>query len=515
MTNRVVIVGGGSAGWITAGLLASRQGTAVGGDLDVTLIESPDVRTIGVGEGTWPTMRATLRQIGISESAFIEHCSAAFKQGTRFAGWVTGDADDVYYHPFSAPAGYPRFDVVPHWQKRRDEVSFVDAVTPQGKACDLALAPKDAGAPEYAALLNYGYHLDAGKFAELLQLHCTEQLGVRHVRDHVTGVRGTPEEDIQGLETKENGCLEADLFVDCTGMASLLLGQHYGVPFIDRSDVLFNDRALAVQVPYAAPDAPVASQTISTAQDAGWIWDIGLTSRRGVGYTYSSRHCDSDSATQTLRAYLRRTGAPDPDAVSPREIVFQSGHRERFWHRNCVAVGLSAGFLEPLEASALVLIELSAGMIAERLPADRESMDLVAGRFNETFRYRWDRIIEFLKLHYVLSRRTGSAYWDDHRDPATIPERLQELLILWRHHFPRPNDFDRMDEVFSAASYQYVLYGMGFETRGRQPIAGQEDEARQLFRTNQAQVRELLHRLPDHRALLANGAGAMVRHATQ
>ena len=510
MNRNIVIVGGGSAGWITAGLLASQHGRAGGGHVEVTLIESPDVKTIGVGEGTWPTMRATLQRIGIAEAEFLEACSAAFKQGTQFVGWVTGADDDRYYHPFTPPAGYPRFDLVPYWQAHRDAVTFVDAVTPQGKACDLGLAPKDAGAPEFAALLNYGYHLDAGKFAELLQRHCTENLGVRHLRDHVTGVDGTPEEDIRALETRDNGRLEADLFVDCTGMASLLLGKHYGVPFIDRSDVLFNDSALATAVPYA-DGAPVASQTISTAQEAGWIWDIGLSSRRGVGYTYASGYTDDEAAERVLRHYLRSSGAPNPEDVAVRKISFRSGHRACFWHRNCVAIGLSAGFLEPLEASALVLIELSAAMVSDRLPADRAAMDIVARRFNDTFRYRWDRIIEFLKLHYVLSRRDDTAYWRDNRADASIPERLRDLLTLWRHHFPRQDDFDRINEVFSTASYQYVLYGMGFETDGGGSVGPDDVEARRHFAENDGRIRELLRRLPKHRSLLG---GVPSAHST-
>ena len=501
----IVIVGGGSAGWLTAGLLASAYPAAAEGGIGVTLIESPDVSSIGVGEGTWPTMRATLRRIGLSESEFLSTCSASLKQGTRFRGWVTGASDDVYYHPFSVPAGYPATTLVPFWQEHRDRVSFANAVSPQARVCDRRLAPKQAATPEYAHVVNYGYHLDAGKFAELLKKHCTEKLKVRHLIDHVTGIEGSPDEDIRALETARSGLIEGDLFIDCTGQAALLLGRHFGIGYVDQDHVLFNDRALAAQIPYAEATSPIESQTNSTAQDGGWVWDIGLTSRRGIGYVYSSRHSDDAHALRVFRNYLKNCTTVDAEVVDPRQLKFRPGYRERFWHRNCVAVGMSAGFIEPLEASALVMIELSAGLIAEELPATRSSMDICAERFNQTFRYRWERIIDFLKLHYVLSQRSDSEYWLDNRRSDSIPERLQQLLELWQHQVPGPRDFPHIDEIFSAASYQYVLYGMGFETRARPRahIDAERARAYELFREVEQKTQRLLGQLPDNRSLLS------------
>ena len=208
----------------------------------------------------------------------------------------------------------------------------------------------------------------------------------------------------------------------------------------------------------------MASQTISTAQEAGWIWDIGLPTRRGVGYVYSSRHSSEEAARETLQRYI----GPQHQDLPVRKIPIRSGHRETFWKNNCVAVGLAGGFLEPLESSAIVLVELSAKLIAEQMPANREVMDIVAKRFNDVTMYRWGRIIDFLKLHYVLTQRTDTAFWRDNVDPATVPDRLKELLELWKYHPPWFFDeFDRLEEVFPAASYQYVLYGMGFQSESR------------------------------------------------
>ncbi len=505
----IVIVGGGTAGWLVAGILAADHKATHKDGLKITLIESPDVPTIGVGEGTWPTMRDTLRKIGLSETEFLRECDGSFKQGSRFDGWVTGAADDHYYHPFVLPNGYGDVNLVPAWQQMSKSTNFAVAMSFQSRLCEAGKAPKQITTPEYAAVANYAYHLDAGKFARLLQRHCTERLGVRHILDHVTTVNDTEDGDIASLDTKKSGLHAGDLFVDCTGMSSMLLGMHFGVGFVDKQKVLFNNTALAAQVPYENVEGPVASQTISTATDAGWIWDIGLPTRRGVGHVYSSAHMDDETAERQLRSYLSTTNS-SADDFAVRKLSFQPGHREKFWHRNCVAVGMSAGFLEPLEASALVLVELSANMISQEMPANRQIMDMVAKRFNERFLYRWDRIIDFLKLHYVLSKRTGE-YWTDNRSNETIPDQLQALLELWRFQPPSAQDLTQIEEVFPSASYQYVLYGMGFETAAP-PTYRRRDSAevaKQYFAENDKITTKYLAGLPSNRELIehikANG----------
>jgi tryptophan halogenase len=483
----IVIVGGGSAGWLSASVIAADHP-----HLSVTLIESPDVAPIGVGEGTWPTMRDTLRRIGVAESDFFRACDAAFKQGSKFSGWVTGQADDYYFHPFVLPQGYGEANLAARWQASHADVPFADLVSFQPHLCAHGKAPKQPGTPEYAAVANYGYHLDAGKFGQFLRQHCIDKLGVRFIADHVSAITSHENGDIAALQTRHHGALAGDLFIDCTGMQALLLGKHFGVEFLSQKHVLFNDSALAVQVPYPREDAPIASQTTSTAQSAGWIWDIGLPSRRGIGHVYSSAHTSDAAAEQALRHYI----GPQ-DIATPRKLTFQPGYRRQFWHRNCVAIGLSAGFIEPLEASALALVELSAAMLSDEMPATRAAMDIVARRFNEAFTYRWERVIDFLKLHYVLSKRSDSDYWLDNR---AAPERLADLLTLWRHRAPSRTDFGRIDEVFPSASYQYVLYGMGFRTEHMaSPKSAQADP---YFREAAALTSKMLGALPSNRALI-------------
>ena len=489
----VVILGGGTAGWLSAAYLAASARQA-GRALDITVIEAPDISPVGVGEGTWPTMRATLATIGIGESEFIRVCDASFKQGSRFDGWVDGSADDSYLHPFTPPPTgdfHALLSAAQHTEK-----PFATAMSAQAAVCSAQLAPRLPAMPDFEGALNYAYHFDATKFARLLAAHATMRLGVRHIADRVTGVVVADNGDIAALATATHGEVAGDLFLDCSGQAGMLIGQHYGVQWIDRSAVLFNDCALAVQVPVAA-DSPIAAQTIATARAAGWIWDIGLPQRRGIGCVYSSRFCDDAAAQATLLDYIARAiPGIDPAGLSPRKLTFSTGYRESLWHRNCLALGQAAGFIEPLEASAIVMVELSLRALVENFPQRRASIDFLAKRFDALFHYRWERIVEFLKLHYVLSRRS-EPYWQMQRDPATVPPRLAELLALWPDQPPSIWDFPQVDEIFSAASHQYILYGMSFPVP---PGLQSSDEALARLAELERRARVLTSSLPSNRA---------------
>ncbi len=503
-----MIVGGGSAGWLVAAIIAAEHRTAASGGLQITLMEAPGIPPIGVGEGTWPSMRDTLRKIGLSETDLVRECDAAFKQGSLFRSWVTGEEGDRYSHPFVLPQGYTEVDLVAGWQASHAKQPFAEVVSFQPQLCARGLAPKQMATPEYAAVANYGYHFDASKFGPLLRKHCVQRLGVQHLLDELVGVHAHDNGDIALLQTKEHGALAGDLFIDCTGLPSLLLGRHYGVPIVSQRHVLFNDRALALPVPYAQADSPIASQTIATAQRDGWIWDIGLPTRRGVGHVYSSAHTSDHAVEEALRRYIQSSGGP-ADLPAPRKLSFDPGYRAQFWHRNCVAIGLSAGFIEPLEASALALVELSAAMLSAQMPATRGEMDTVARQFNDAFTYRWQRVIDFLKLHYVLTQRTDSDYWRDHVRAESVPERLSELLALWRHRPPSRYDLPRIEEVFPSASYQYVLYGMGFKPEAARGSRRAEELAlaESYFREAASLSTKMAAALPSHRALITHIQG--------
>lgn len=498
----IVIAGGGTAGWLSACRLAAwaRDEELA---LKVTLVEDPDTPTIGVGEGTWPTMRDTLRRIGIDEADFLLSCDASFKQGSLFRGWSREGGS--YLHPFTTPPiSLDARHLVAAWRQLAG-VGFTRAMTSQDAIVAASLAPRQRAMAPYAGALNYGYHLDAGKFASLLQHHATQRLGVIHRQERIAGVEGSLER-IEALLTESGDRVAGDLFLDCTGFASILIDRHCRSAWIDRSDVMLNDRALAVQA-QTAPDAPIASATVATAHGAGWFWDIALPTRRGVGCVYSSAFLDDEAALAALTSYVEKQVGGDMLA-EPRLIRFPTGHRERFWSGNCIAIGLSAGFIEPLEASAIVLIEASLDMLVEGFPSSEASLPALASRFNQTFTTRWDSIVEFLKLHYALSAR-DEPYWQAQRDTAHWPDRLTGLIELWRDQPPSHLDFPLAQEMFPAASYQYVYYGMGGQTTGRLPqpdgrLVGQLAALRQ-------KERSLLASLPTNRAYLDALAAAPLR----
>ncbi len=500
----ILIVGGGAAGWLTAGILAARYGKT----LEISLIESADVPIIGVGEGSWPSLRNTLRDMGISEAQFFRECDASFKQGVKFINWQSDISSSFFYHPFSLPIGFLERNIAAWWIATEQPGIFADDVCTQPYLCEKNLGPRTEDTPDYKSHVNYGYHLDAGKFVNFLSRHCKEVLGVKHI----IGTINTVHQGSAGIESleavtvtptdqreisRESRRIRADLFIDCSGLKSLLLGESLGAKFIDKSDQLFIDSAIAVQAPYGA-DRPILPYTVADAQTAGWIWDIGLYSRRGIGHVYSSKHMSEDEATTALEKYV---GA-DFKNLSPRKLKIPCGHRETFWIKNCVAIGMAAGFIEPLEASALVMVELAANYIRDQLPQHKSVMPIVARRYNALQTYRWNSIIDFLKLHYVLSKR-NTPFWTDNRDISTLSDLLKESLHLWQYHVPYKKDFLYKEEVFPAASYQYILYGMGLRPQIQHPFRDRENARFLQLRQDNTRLKDGLSRqLPDTRTLL-------------
>jgi len=500
---KILIVGGGTAGWLTACYLARTLNSASPQSIQITLVESADIGILGVGEGTFPSIRGTLALIGLDEARFIRGATATFKQGIRFVDWVRAPGSagaDHYFHPFSLPSQQGDSpELLPYWLLGgAPGTAFADAVTLQKSVVDAARAPKRRSDREYQGRLNYAYHFDAVKFAGVLAEH-GRALGVQHVIATVEGAELDEHGAIARVRLRDAGVLEADLYIDCSGFRAALIGTALGAKFKSAKDVLFVDRAVAMQVPYATPDTPIPSTTISTAHEAGWTWDIGLHERRGTGYVYSTRHTDDARAEQVLRDYI----GPASEALTPRVLKFEAGHRPVQWLHNCVAVGLSAGFVEPLESTGIGLIEMAAYLIAHLLPTDGD-MTRVSRLFNELMNARFERIFDFIKMHYCLSKRRDSQFWIDNVDPATIPDSLKDRLAMWRCRPPHRLDFVTDLEMFLPASWQYILYGMEFETNldSLRSAHMRSDAAAREFAMIRALGARAVADLPDHRALV-------------
>jgi flavin-dependent dehydrogenase len=502
MSKRILIVGGGTAGWLTAGYLARRLGTDLPGGISIRLVESREIGVLGVGEGTFPTIRKTLSTIGVDEAEMVRRCGATFKQGAKFAHWRAAPGTskhDHFLHSFQVAEDRNGLDLLPYWllgaagDQNWDEVN-----TPQKKAADAHRAPKLPSHPDYVGPLNYAFHFDAVALAQLLRDQSVAN-GVEHLVDTVTEVLVGEDGAIAGVRTKANGILDADLYIDCTGFRAELIGKALGTPFRSCRDSLFCDTALAIQVPYGHERAPIASYTISTAQESGWIWDIGLDRRRGIGHVYSSNHSDDARAEAVLRTYV----GPGSDDIEVRKIRFDAGYRETNWVKNCVAIGLSSGFFEPLEATGIVFSEVAAAMVANLFPwgGDYETS---ARQFNTIMRRRYERALDFLKLHYYLTERRDTAFWRDNVEPGSARDSLHELLDRWRFRPPTEIDIDTNVDIFPEASWQYVLYGMGWKT-DLSPKAGAYryfDDARAAFAEVRRQADYAIANLPSNRELV-------------
>ncbi len=502
MSKTILIVGGGTAGWLTAGYLAKRLGADLPGGVSIRLVESTEIGILGVGEGTFPTIRRTLATIGIDEAEMIRRCGASFKQGAKFAHWrhTPGHAGpDHYSHPFQTAESPDGLELLPYWLLGVGGQANWDQVCgPQKMAMDANRAPKLSSHPDYTAPLNYAYHFDAVTLAEMLRDKAVEN-GVDHMIDRVTEVLVGNDGAIDGVRTEGHGVLTADLYIDCTGFRAELIGKALGMPYRSCREVLFCDSAMAMQVPHAGADDPIASCTISTAQDAGWIWDIGLEKRRGIGHVYSSDHMDDAAAEARLRAYV----GPASEKLEFRKFRFEAGYRETNWHKNCVAIGLSSGFFEPLEATGIVFSEVAAGMVANLFPwgGDYETS---ARQYNANMRKRYERALDFIKLHYCISERRDSQFWIDNVDPSSVPDSLLELLDRWRFRPPTEMDIDLQVDIFSEMSWQYVLYGMGWKTDLSQKagVYRYHDDARSAFAQARRQGEFAVANLPSNRDLI-------------
>lgn len=452
----ITIVGGGTGGWLTALLMQSyfKRTAADGRDITITLIESPNIPTVGVGEATVPGMPRTLRSAGISEAEFFKTCNASFKLGVLFANWnVDNDGKQIdYVNPFARPSAVDGIELghyfLQHGAKGLDFTQVFSA------SVDLARAnkgPRPLGDKPYSMKVGHAYHLDAGKFANMVRDICIKR-GVRHIREDVVTVEQDERGYVSALQLDKTGRHKVELVIDCTGFKGVIINEVMKEPFISYSKYLANDRALAVQIPHPDP-TKIPSLTRSYALGAGWSWRVPLFNRLGTGYVYSSAHRTDDEARDEFVAHLGDTW----NGVEPRIIPMRIGRNQNAWVKNVVAIGLSGGFIEPLESTAIHMIDTAVRWLATYFP-DADFADPLRNRYNKLIGNLYDEVRDFICLHYALGNRTDSQYWIDAREELEVPDSLAENLELWRHTLPGPYDLE-FDSLFSSGTYQAVLMG--------------------------------------------------------
>ncbi len=482
--SHIVIAGGGTAGWMTAAALSK---VFSNGHTRITLVESEEIGTVGVGEATIPPINMFNRLLGIDENDFIRNTQATFKLGIVFENWLKEGHE--YIHPF----GEYGLDInavkfYQFWLKLRamgrDVGSLDEYCLSAMAAWNGRYAPPDPDPRSVQSSMAYAFHFDAGLYAAYLR-RFAEARGVRRVEGRIGEVKQRGEDGfVSALVLADGTEIAGDLFIDCTGFRALLIGDTLGVPYRDWSHWLPMDRALAVPSENIKPPVPY---TRAIARKAGWQWRIPLQHRTGNGHVYCSAFMEQDDAARILLENLE-----GPALADPRPLRFKTGRREEFWNKNVVAIGLSGGFMEPLESTSIHLIQAGISKLIALMP-DKTFNKTERDTYNRLTAMQFEQIRDFIILHYKATEREGGVW--DHVRNMDIPDTLRERIDLFRS---KGRIFRFEDELFAEANWLSVLLGQGITPRAWDPAADTPDIAsveRQVSGMRRA-IRETALRLP-------------------
>lgn len=491
---RIVVAGGGTAGWMTAAALAGTLGDLI----DLTLVESEAIGTIGVGESTIPPIILFNRLLGIDEADFMRSTQATFKLGIKFENWK--HIGENYFHSFGVTgkdhwsAGFQHF-----WLEGRSKghkASYDDYCL----ELQAALAGKFAHLPDDR--VNYAYQLDSALYAAFLRRRA-ERDGARRVEGRIAKVELSPETgEIVALCLDGDRRIEGDLFVDCTGFRALLMDGALHVGFEDWTHWLPCDSAIAVQTSSVRPPVPY---TRAIAHDAGWQWRIPLQHRQGNGIVYCSRYLDKEAALQRLLSSVEGQVLTQPNFIS-----YKTGVRRHQWYRNCVAVGLSGGFMEPLESTSIHLIQRAILRLIRMLPNGRISERDVA-EFNDQQMTDMEQIRDFLILHYKVTQRRDSGFWR-HCSSMDVPSELEQKIELFRE---TGRVFRRHEELFVENSWVQVMMGQGIEPQSWHPVAARlrADELDRFLSSLRESVAKSVDAMPSHQTYISRYCAAVEEKA--
>ncbi len=481
---RVVIAGGGTAGWITAAALSSQLGVI----LDIILVESDAIGTIGVGEATIPTHCAFHRLIGVNEQEFMRATGASFKLGIAFENW--GRIGDRYIHSFGQ-IGKPTWmaDFYPMWAQAK-------ALGFGGDLDDYCYELQAAEAGKFATSeqsnISYAYHLDAGKYAQFLRKK-SEKAGVTRQEGKIDDVQINSENGtIESIILEDGSKVEGDIFIDCTGFRALLMRQALGVEFDDWSAWLPMNRAVALQ---SEGNAAFLPYTRAIARDCGWQWQIPLQHRTGNGHVFCSDFMDDDAALKILMDNL-----PGKALTDPRFIGFQTGKLQKAWEKNCIAIGLSGGFMEPLESTSIHLIQIAVTRLIKMFPHN-DNMCKLAAYYNSEVDEEYDSIKDFLILHYFATQRDDTEFWKS-RQNMSIPDSLRERIELYKESGIA---YQHGLDLFRVDSWHQVFRGQGIEAQSFHPM-GQlfpPETLRKALHDLKNNITNAVQKMPPHKEFVS------------
>ena len=464
----IVIVGGGTAGWLSAAYLSKALNINQNHDCQITLIESSDIPTVGVGEATLPSLVNILRYLEIPESDWMSECNATYKLAIKFVNWSGISGKDSYWHPFGEHYSYNGLPISHYWLREKLQGNALNYAESCFEQVHLSKAKKSPKGKLYSQIYSlkkikdvyYGYHLDAGLLAEYLKKYSKEK-GVKQVLDKVIDVCLDRRGFIDYLKTEHHGNLDGDIFLDCSGFKGLLINQAMKEPFISYADSLLCDRAIAISAPYDKQDpydlksGGIEPFTTSTALSSGWAWKTPLISRSGHGYVYSQNFISSENAEDELRKHLGDTAKISPS----KHIKMRVGKTRKSWVKNCISIGLSSGFIEPLESTGIFLIEIALENLKRHFPNKNFDQKIIEN-FNRDINSYYEEIRDFIIMHYFLTNREDSKFWQANKHDLSIPETLKNKLEFWKNNLPCSDDKEFLGQLFPDFSYLCILDGL-------------------------------------------------------
>jgi tryptophan 6-halogenase len=452
---RMIILGGGTAGWMAACLMAHHWPQ---NRVSVTVVESPEIGIIGVGEGSTPQMKVFFDELGLSERDWMPRCNATYKNGISFHGWSARAGHESYFHPFQTALDvHTEQAFFFHTRARRtgrDVWAHPDRFFISARLAEQRRGPK--AAESFPFQIGYGYHFDATLVGDYLRGHACDKLGVVHIARRVDRVEQHEDGTIACLIDEAGEAIPGDFFVDASGFRSLLLQGALREPFESFASNLFNDRAVAM--PTANPAGVTRCETQATALSNGWAWSIPLTNRTGNGYVFSSRHLSPEAAEAELRTHL---GLLDSD-VEARHLRMKVGQVSRSWVKNCLAIGLAQGFIEPLEATALHIVHATVAGFIEAF--DKGSLSAAeAEPFNRQIHARYEGIRDYIVCHYRMNSRRDSDYWRENADNQALSDPLKAVMTCWFQGGDLEEEIARLGigNYYAPLSWHCLLAGYG------------------------------------------------------